>query len=54
MVSWSQQSRQLKRISIGSAVFPGLTSVTDRPTDRPCYSVSNKRPHVRMQYCDVA
>ena len=26
-------------ISIGSAVFVGLTSVTDRPTDRPRYSV---------------
>jgi len=26
-------------ISIGSAVFAGLTTVTDRPTVRPCYSV---------------
>jgi len=25
----------LNRISIGSAVFAGLTDVTDRPTDRP-------------------
>ena len=30
-------------ISIGSAVFAGLTSVTDRPR----YSVSNNRPHLR-------
>ena len=28
-------------ISIGSAVFAGLTSVTDRQTDRPRYSVGN-------------
>ena len=35
------------RISIGSAVFAGLTSVTDRPTDRPRYSVYNNRPHLR-------
>jgi len=33
-------------ISIGSAVFAGVTSVTDRPTDRPRYSVSNNRPHL--------
>jgi len=35
-------------ISISTALFAGLTSVTDRPTDRqtnrPCYSVSNSRP----------
>jgi len=39
-------------ISIGSAVFAGLTSVTDRPTDqptdRPRYSVGNNKPHLRM------
>jgi len=28
---------------IGSAVFAGLTSVTDRPR----YSVGNNRPHLR-------
>jgi len=28
-------------ISIGSAVFAGLTSVTDRQTDRPRYSICN-------------
>jgi len=33
--------------SIGSAVLAGLTSVTDRQTDRPCYSVGNNRPHLR-------
>jgi len=33
-------------ISIGSAVFAELTSVTD-PTDRPHYSVGNNRPHLR-------
>jgi len=32
-------------ISIGSAVFAGLTAVTDRPTDRLHYSICNNRPH---------
>ena len=32
--------------SIGSAVF-AVTSVTDRQTDRPRYSVGNNRPHLR-------
>ena len=31
-------------ISIGSAVLGGLTSVTNRQTDRPRYSVGNNRP----------
>jgi len=39
-------------ISIGAAVCAGLTSVTDRQTDRqndtPRYSVGNNRPHLRM------
>jgi len=34
-------------ISIGSVVFAGLTSVTDRQTDRPHYSVGNNRPRLR-------
>jgi len=34
-------------ISIGSAVFPGLKTATDRPTDRPFYSVCNNRPHLQ-------
>jgi len=33
-------------ILIGSAVFAGLTSVTDRITERPRYSVGNNRPHL--------
>jgi len=37
-------------ISIGSAVFAGLTVITDRPTDlptdRPRYSVCSNRPHL--------
>ena len=32
-------------ISIGAAVFAGLTSATDRP-DKPRYSVGNNRPHL--------
>ena len=35
-------------ISIGSAVFVGLTSMTDRQTDRSRYSVGNNRPHLRV------
>jgi len=34
-------------ISIGSAVFAGLTTVTDRQTDRPRYSVHNSRLQLR-------
>jgi len=34
-------------ISIGSAIFARLTSVTDRRTNRPLYSVGNNRPHLR-------
>jgi len=33
-------------ISIGSAVFAGLTSVTDRQTDRPRYLAGNNMPHL--------
>jgi len=35
-------------ISIGSAVFAGLTSMTARQIDRPWYSVYNNRPHLRL------
>ena len=34
-------------ISIGWAVFAGLTTVTDRPTDGPRYSFCNNRSHLR-------
>jgi len=44
-------------IWIGSAVFAGLTSVTDRQTDsqidRPRYSVGNNRPHLRIRTIHV-
>jgi len=46
MVPWVYASPQRNDISIGSAVFEELTSVTDRPTDGPRYSVGNNRPHV--------
>jgi len=38
----SQAKRHLDRFSR----FAGLTSVTDRQTDRPRYSVGNNRPHL--------
>jgi len=41
------RTTQTACISIGSAIFAGLTSVTDRPADRPRYSVGNNRPHLR-------
>jgi len=31
------------------SVFAGLTIVTDRPTDKPHYSVCNNRPHLRTK-----
>jgi len=45
--TWSGPTRvhNLNGISIASAVFAGLTSVTDQQTDRPRYSVGNNRPH---------
>ena len=33
-------------ILIGWAVFAGLTTLTDRQTDRPRYSVGNNMPHL--------
>ena len=33
-------------ISIGSAVFAGLTVLTDWQTDRPRYSICSNRPHL--------
>jgi len=53
-------------ISMGTAVFAGLTSVTDKQTDRQTdrqsdrptvharYRVGNNRPHLRTLYCDTA
>jgi len=35
-------------ISIGSAVFAGLATVTDQQTDRPHYSICNNRLHLHM------
>jgi len=52
MVPWANRNPELKLLSIGSAVFAGLTSVTDRPTDgRPRYSVCNMvgRVYVRSR-----
>jgi len=41
-------------VSIGSAGFAGLTTVTDRQTDRPRYFVGNNRRHLCTQYYDAA
>jgi len=47
MVPWAHQSPQPIGISIGSAVFAGLTNVTDRPTDHATRSVT--RPHLYVR-----
>jgi len=47
MVPWAHLSLQLKRFSIGSAVFTGLTSVTDRQTDHATRLVTTDRFYVR-------
>ena len=48
------QAYNPNNISIGSAVFAGLTSVTDRSTDRPTnslrYSVANNRPRCSLKW----
>jgi len=41
------RSLNLNGILIALAVFAGLTTVTDRQTDRPRYSVGNNMPHQR-------
>jgi len=43
------QAHNPNGISIGSAVFAGLTRVTDRPTDHATQSVT-----IRSIYCDAA
>jgi len=38
----------LNGISINSAIFEGLTTVTNQLIDRPCYLVCNNEPHLCM------
>jgi len=53
MVPWAHLSPQPKQ-HLDRFVLAALTSVTDRPTDRPRYSVGNNKPHLRItQYYDV-
>jgi len=47
MVTWAHTSPQTKRHLDGFSCFTGLTIVTDRPTNRPRYSICNNRPHRR-------
>ena len=47
MVACAHPNPQPKQHLDGSSIFAGLTSVTDRQTDRPCYSVGNNRLHLR-------
>jgi len=52
-VSLAQPSPQPKRHLDRFSRFAGLMIVTDRPTDRPRYSVCNNRPHLRSLRCGV-
>jgi len=45
---WPTRVHNLNGISIGSAIFARLTTVTDRQTDRPRCSVCNNRAHLRI------
>ena len=47
MVPWAHPSPQPNGISIGAAVFAGLTSVTDRRTDHTTRSVTIGRIYLR-------
>jgi len=54
MFAWAYPSPHPNGISIGSAIFAGLTAATDwqtnwptdRQTNRPCYSICNNRPNL--------
>jgi len=57
MLPWTTRVHNPNDISIGSAVFAGLTIVTDRQTDRRTvgyYAVCNNRPHLRVRSTVVA
>jgi len=43
---WPTRVLNPNSITNNSTIFAGLTTVTDRPTDRPHYLVSNNRPHL--------
>jgi len=45
--SLSPQANNPHGISISLSVFAGLSTVTDRQTDRQTYSVCNNKPHLR-------
>jgi len=47
MIPWAHLTHNPNSISIGSAVFAGLTTVTDRPTDHATPSVTIGRVYVR-------
>jgi len=49
MLPWAHPSSQLNRISIGAAVFAGLTTVTDRLTYHATRSVTIGRIYVRSR-----
>jgi len=44
---------QFRRLCRAHAGDRQTEKQTDRPTDRPRYSVCNKTPHLRTQYCDA-
>jgi len=44
LIPWSTRVLNPNELLIGSAIFAGLTSVTDRQTD---HAMGNSRPHLR-------
>jgi len=46
MVPWATRVNIPDSTTIGSAVFAGITVVTDRQTDRPRYSICSNRLHL--------
>jgi len=51
---WAHPTQNPKRHLDQFSRFAVLTIVTDRPTDRPRYSVCINRPHLRTYYDDAA
>jgi len=47
MVPWPHPSTLPKQHLIRFSRFCQDMTVTDQPTDRPCYSICNSRPHLR-------
>jgi len=54
MIHWPIQIHNPNSISISSATFAGLTSVTDRPTNRPTDHATRLVTIGRIHVCGTA